>query len=488
VPGFNDAHLRLLDGGLALGGVDLDSLTTLAAVEREIATWAALHPDAPWVVGRGWHRDMFSGARPTRQLLDRIVADRPAYLASADGQAGWANTAALRAAGITKQTADPPNGTIVRERSGEPSGALLQTAADIVARRVARPSRDAQLAAIRSAIREAHRLGITSVQNAGGGPDSLELYGFLRQAGELDLRVYDALPIDGPLDAEALDRLDAVAEAYPDDPILKAGAVELVLDGSVESGAAALLEPATGAVASRAVTRFDQAALNLLVASLDRRGWQILIDATGDAAVRMAVDAFAHAAAVNEAPARGRRHRIARIEAIDEADVPRIGALGLTASMLAPRLLAAQRPSSWAERLGPTRAAHAWPFRQLLRDGGRIVLGSGWPAGPLDPRIGLLAAVNRPGAEDRLPLTDAVDADTRHAAWASFDDHRKGVIAPEMLADLVILSKDIFTLPPEALTEAEVEMTIFGGRIVYDRSSLMTSERSVNKMDRQVTK
>lgn len=487
LPGFNDAHTHLLDGGLALGTIDLTQLSTLDAVEREIAMWARLHPDAPWIVGRGWRYEMFPGGLPTRQMLDRVIARRPVFLTSYDGHTGWTNTAALAAAGITRQTRDPVNGTIVRDaRSGEPSGALKESAMALVTRHMPPLSRAAELSALKSAIGEAHRLGITSVQDSGGSPRDLELYGELRRRGELDLRIYESLAVDAPLAPSQLDALDTVAKTFPDDPLLKTGAVTLTLDGAVESRTAALLAPYAGQTEIRGEPWLDQATLDAAVAELDRRGWQVQIHATGDRAVRMGLDAIQHAIETNPEPERGRRHRLEHIETIDPADIARLGALGVIASMQPYHALpAAGQPSLWSTNLGSARAARGWLFGSLTKkDRGRLVFGSDWPVTSLDPRLGLFVAVNRTTLDgrpdggwlpnERLPLASAVAAYTRHAAWASFDDHRKGVVAPDMLADLVVLSKDIFALPGGDLADANVEMTIFDGHIVYDRSSFMT--------------
>lgn len=496
LPGFNDAHAHLLDGGRALSEIDLTSLSTLEAVEREIASWAKLHPDAPWVVGRGWHYEMFPGGSPTRQILDRIVGDRPAFLTSADGHAGWANSAALAAAGVTRLTDAPAHGTMAREARGEPSGTLEDEAMALVTRHLPARDRATELAAVKSAIRNAHRLGITSVQNASGSTDDLELYRELRRAGDLDLRVYESIAVEAPLSAPALDALDTVVRSFPDDPLLKSGAVTLTIDGAVESRDAALLEPYAGRTDTGDV-RIDQAALNAAVTELDRRGWQVLLQTTGDRAVRMGLRALQYAAKTNPEPERGRRHRLEHLETIDPADLDRFGALGVIASMQPSQALPARAALAlWTDRLGAERAVRGWLIGSLLKHDARVIFGSDWPAASMDPRLGLHVAVNRTTLEgepeggwvpaERVALAAAVDAYTRHAAWASFDDHRKGILAPDMLADLVILSKDLFAQRSATPTAAEVEMTIFDGQIVYDRSSFLTERKTPGTRTRAV--
>ena len=483
LPGFNDAHAHLMSGGLSLGEIDLLDAKTLPDVEASIRTWAELNPDRAWVTGRGWYYDAFSGGLPTRQILDALVPDRPAYLTSYDGHSGWANSKALKLAGITRRTANPAHGVIVKDpRSGEPTGVLKESAMGLVTALLPRPTRDERLAALRAAITLANRRGITSVQNAGVAPDELALYDELRRTQALDVRVYAALSAASDITSEELDAFDQLREKYPDDPMFKTGAVKLMADGVIESHTAAMLEPYADQPAARGEPQMSADALNRLVADLDKRGWQVLIHAIGDRAIRMGLDAFERAATANPDPARGRRHRLEHIETIDPADVPRFKTLGVIASMQPyhslpdPALMGA-----WSASVGEERAARGWLFGSIARAGGLVAFGSDWPVMSRDPLLGLHVAVNRMTPEgipadgwiptERLTLRQAIDAYTRNAAWASFDEHRKGTLERDMLADLVILTKDVFALPPARLSEAEVAVTVFDGRIVYQRST-----------------
>ena len=478
VPGFNDSHLHLLSGGLAFSELDLSGATTLEVVKASIADYAAAHGDREWIIGRGWIYDAFDGL-PTKQQLDALVPDRPAYLTAYDGHTGWANSRALKLAGITRKTRNPANGTIAKDqRTGEPTGALSEQAMDLMEQALPQPTRAEQLDALRHAIGEAHKFGVTSVQNASGSPDELDLYGTLRESGDLELRAYNALSVDPTITETDLDRLDAIRKKYPDDPLLKAGAIKLIVDGVVESHTAALLAPYAD-VASSGHPNYTPAQLNRLVTLLDRRGWQVLIHAIGDRGVRMALDAFEVAQAANPPPARGRRHRIEHIETIDPVDVPRFAKLGVIASMQplhsnpAPELM-----RLWSKNLGPDRAARGWLYGSLLKSGARVAFGSDWPVVTLDPRLGLHVATTRTSPEglpdggwlpeERLTLEQALDAYTAGAAFASFDEQRKGTLAPGMLADLVVLTSDIFA-PDAKLLDAQVALTIFDGRVVYDR-------------------
>jgi predicted amidohydrolase YtcJ len=484
LPGFNDAHVHLLDGGLSLSMLDLGGASTMEAIAARIREYATAHPDRPWIEGQGWYYASFPGGAPTRQQLDALVPDRPAFIAAFDGHTGWANSKALALAGITRHTRSPQNGAIVKDpRSGEPTGVLKEAAQDLVAKVMPQPTRADRLKALRAAIREAQRLGVTSVQNASGSPDELDLYDELRTSGDLQLRVYSALSLDGELTPALATDYAAVRKKYPDDPLFKAGAIKLIADGVVESYTAALLQPYANK-SVRGTPRYTSEALDALVTALDRDGWQILTHAIGDRAVRMALDAYQHAADANPVPAHGRRHRVEHIETIDRDDIPRFGALGVIASQQPYHgTPVVDEPDIWSANLGPVRASRGWASRSIADAGGRIAFGSDWPVMTLDPRYGLYTAVMRQtpdgrpadgwNPEERLALPAAIDAYTSGAAYASFDEHRKGRLERDMLADIVILSSDIFA-PDARILDAVVDTTIFDGKVVYTRTPATT--------------
>ncbi|MCL4847680.1 MAG: amidohydrolase [Acidobacteria bacterium] len=481
LPGFNDAHAHFVSGGLALEQANLLDAATLAEIERAIVDFAAAHPESPWVLGRGWYYQPFPGGLPTRELLDRLVPDRPARMVAYDGHTDWVNSKALELAGITRTTPDPPNGEIVRNpRTGEPTGVLKEAARHLVRAVVPEVTVDDQRRALAAATAEAHAHGVTSVHNAHGRAGDLELLREARAMGELKVRVYHALSLDVPPGEEALIELELLRERFPDDPLLKAGVVKLMVDGVIESHTAAMLEPYADRPATAGEPMADADALDDLVARLDAAGWQVMIHAIGDRGVRMALDAFEHAAKVNPAPERGRRHRIEHIETIDPADVPRFAELGVIASMQPFHANPAPNQIDvWAAAIGPERAARGWAYRRIVEAGGTVVFGSDWPVVDIDPRLGLNMAVNRTTpqgkpeggwhADERLPLASAVDAYTSAGAFASFDEHRKGRIEPGMLADIVVMSADIFGQPSARLLEAVVVFTIFDGKVVYER-------------------
>lgn len=477
VPGFNDSHVHLLSGGLSMEHLDLIGATSLEAIQAAIGEFAAAHPDRPWIRGRGWYYEPFPGGLPTRQQLDALVPDRPAYFTAYDGHTGWANSRALDAAGITAASPSPANGVIVKDaRTGQPTGVLKESAMRLMTNAMPPATHDERLTAVRRAIALAHEHGVTSVQVAGGTTGDFALYDELRRQGDLDLRVYGALSVAPGLGAADLAQLEATRTRFADDPVLKAGAVKLMLDGVVESHTAALLEPYANR-ATKGHLNFTQAELERVVSMFDRRGWQVFVHAIGDGAVRSALDAFAHARLANPPPPRDRRHRIEHVETIDPADVPRFAELGV---------VAAQQPfhgnpsqiDLWTANLGDSRAGRGWLSRSLLTGGARVAFGSDWPVVPIDPRLGLHVATTRTSPDglpeggwipaERMTVASAVDAYTAVGAWASFDEHRKGTLAPGMLADIVVLTSDIFA-PDARLLDTAVALTIFDGRVVFDR-------------------
>ncbi len=486
LPGFNDSHSHLLSGGLSLAHLDLLEATTFDAIQTAITEYAAAHPDRPWIRGRGWYYEPFPGGLPTRQQLDQLVPDRPAYLTAYDGHTGWANTKALAAAGITRRTPNPKNGTIVKDpRTGEPTGVLKEAAMSLVTRALPPVTREDRLAALRRAIDLAHEMGVTSVQNAGGSVDDFTLYDELRTQGELDLRVYNALSALAGFSEKDLEAFEAARTRHADDPVLKGGAVKLMLDGVVESHTAAMLDHYANR-ATKGQANFTQAELDRIVTMLDARGWQVFIHAIGDRGIRSALDAFEHAAMANPPPPRGRRHRIEHIETIDPADIARFGALGVIASQQpyhgspAPNQI-----DVWKANLGEPRASRAWVYHSLKNKGAALAFGSDWPVVSMDPRLGLHVASTRTSVDgvpeggwipdERLTLAEAVDAYTAGAAWASFDEQRKGTLEPGMLADIVVLTSDIFA-PGARVLDARVALTIFDGRVVFDREQIDKTE------------
>ena len=480
LPGFNDSHVHFIGGGTGLERVNLLGAETLDAIKSAITAFAESHRDQPWVLGRGWYYSPFAGGLPTKEILDELVPDRPAYMTCYDGHTSWANSKALALAGITKDTPDPQNGEVVRDpKTGEPTGVLKEAAMQLVAKVLPETTNGDRLRAIRAAVKEAHRLGITSVQEAGTGPERIALFEDVRKAGELQVRVYAAMGVGADTTEAEADALDAIRTRYANDPVIRIGAVKLMADGVIESHTAMMLGP----YANKPETgepMMSPADLQRVVNLFDRRGWQIFTHAIGDGAVRMTLDAYKTASRTNPAPLRGRRHRIEHAETIDPADIPRFASTGTIVSFMP--FHANPTPAQldvWTANIGPERASRGWIARTLLDSGARLTLGSDWPVVSLDPRLEINMAVTRKTPdgtppegwlpEQAITLDEAIAGLGEWAAYASFEDHRKGKLAPGYLADVVVLSADIFTLPADKLLDAQVDVTIFDGKVVYER-------------------
>ena len=477
-PGFNDSHVHFIGGGITLGDVDLAGLTTLAQVQDTIRAFAAAHADVAWVEGRGWLYSPFPGGSPAKDQLDAAVPDRPAVMTCYDGHSVWVNSKALALAGITKDTPNPANGLVVKDpRTGEPTGHLKESATALLDTVKPKRTEADRRAALRKAVSHAHRFGITSVQNAGTSFEDLALYQQALRAGELQVRAYLAMSTSSSTTEADLDRMEEARKALGNDPTLTTGAVKIYADGVIESRTAAMLAPYAHSGSSGAPNMSaDQ--LDHLVAMVDKRGWQILIHAIGDRAIRMSLDAFERAAAANAAPARGRRHRLEHIEAIAAAEIPRFGKVGAIASQQPMHVplgdMNAEHPSGpWPDNVGPDRYSRAWAWKSIQDAGGRLTFGSDWPVAPLDPGLGLWVVTTRKGpqnaADQKLSMSEAIDGYTRWPAYASFEEQRKGTLAPGMLADIVVLTTDAFTNPPAKAGDVVVDTTIFDGRVVYER-------------------
>jgi predicted amidohydrolase YtcJ len=480
-PGFEDAHIHLMSGARNLERVDLTEETTLAGVQERIRRFAQAHPGSPWVVGRGWVYGSFPGGLPTREQLDAVVPDRPAYMDCYDGHTGWANSKALALAGITRDTKDPENGTIVRDpETGEPTGALKEAAGTLVEDRIPEPDPERHYALLLRALALLNRAGITAVQDAGWTPEEvarfLPLLERARADGRLTVRArltVDIAPDDpGPGIAEAVRLRDRYREG-----LMTFGGVKGYVDGVIEAHTAAMLAPWTDDPSlGRGTPRWEQAALDKAVAAADEAGLQVWLHAIGDRGIRMALDAYAAAAAQNGP--RDRRDRVEHVETIDAADVPRFAALGAVASMQPLHANPDQNNEAvWSRNIGPERAGRGFAWRLIERGGGRLVFGSDWPVVTPDVFRGLYCAVTRKTREGTpaggwLPqLAVSVDSALRHytidAAWAGFGEKERGSITVGKRADIVVLSRNILAGPPEDILQARVLLTLLEGKAVW---------------------
>ncbi|HYI66117.1 MAG TPA: amidohydrolase [Candidatus Limnocylindrales bacterium] len=478
MPGFNDAHMHLRDGAISLDRLDLFGLASLDAVQDAISSYAAARPDQPWIAGRGWLYAAFPRGMPTRQQLDAAVPGRPAYFECFDGHSGWANSRALELAGITGETIDPPDGRIVRDATGQPTGALKERAVELVDRLLPVPDDDELPALFERALRRAAALGITAVQDAWGRPDELRILRALEADGRLPVRFRLALEMLPGLDRERhsarLDGFEALRAEKPDGQRLRTGILKSFLDGVVEARTAHLLRPYPG-TETRGDPRWQDIELREAVALADERGWQVELHAIGDAAVRQALDAFA---ALGPGRAAARRHRVEHIETIHRDDLPRFAQLGVVASMQPMHAVAGGgQVDVWRDNLDPAVAESGWRLRSLLRSGAVLAFGSDWPVVPIDPMLEIHAAVRRqtpdgePSGgwlpEEGVAVADALAAATWGSAYAEHTERERGHLAPGAMADVVVLDRDLLREDTRAIAGTRVLLTVVGGEVVH---------------------
>jgi predicted amidohydrolase YtcJ len=470
VPGFNDAHVHFLSGGFGLLSVDLREAKDEADLARRIGEHARSLPKGTWIQEGNWdHENWPSKAPPTRQLIDPVTPDHPVFVQRLDGHMALANSLALRLAGISHETKDPPGGTVLRDASGEPTGILKDNAEDLVARIIPEASREMNLRAARAALAEAARRGVTTIQD-NSSVDALPTYQQLRARGELTARMYVWRY------ADAMEPLvKAGVRTGLGDEWIRLGALKILADGSMGSGTAAFFEPYADDPKTSGLLLHPVPELERMIRDADAAGFQLAVHAIGDRANALVLDAFEKAAKANGP--RDRRFRIEHAQVVRKQDLARYKALGVVASIQPSHCIDDMR---WAEkRIGPARCRDAYNFRSFTAAGIPVAFGTDWFVEPLDPRLGLYAAVTRelpaggpPGGwfpEEKIPLEDAIDLYTRGSAYAEFAEKDKGTLEPGQLADLVVFAADLFKVPPRQILTTPVDLTIVGGRIVYER-------------------
>ncbi|MFN2455666.1 MAG: amidohydrolase [Pyrinomonadaceae bacterium] len=509
-PGFNDAHIHFLGGGLALLQVDLNGARSLDEAVQRVAAKVREVSAGAWITGRGWDHTLWSGKSfPTRQDLDTAAPRNPAYFYRVDGHVVWANSAALAAARITRETPNPTGGEIERDAQGEPTGILKETAAALLTKVVPEPTHDEKIAAIERSLAEARRYGITSVTDIyritpddTRGYETTKLYRELLRRNRLTARVSVWQNFDNPL-AELIRQREEF-KTFNDDPRrLRLGALKGYIDGSLGSRTAALIAPYTDDAHNSGIPRHTPEELTKMIVERDAAGFQIALHAIGDSANRIALDGF-EAAARNphdevvalqanvsfskkeatelkrnaEQESAQRRHRIEHAQVVAPADFARFRDLKVVASMQPSHAISDKR---WAQdRLGEYRVLGAYAWHTMRAFGVHTPFGTDWPVEPINPYLGLYAAVTRRSPDgnppngwwpqERLTIADAIRAYTTESAYASFEETEKGQLLPGMLADLCVHSRDLLTIKPEDILRTEAVMTILGGKVIYERT------------------
>ena len=485
VPGFQDAHVHPISGGIDRSQCDVRESRGRDAVLATIRAYAEANPDVPWIIGSGWYMADFPNGTPRREDLDAVVPDRPAFLPNRDGHSTWVNSRALELAGIDRDTADPADGRIERDPDGTPAGTLHEGAAELVERLMPAPGPDDMLAGLRLAQAYLHSLGITAWQDAIVRPEDHAIYRRAAEEGWLTARVEAAMWWDRSRGDEQVDEL---VQRSREGSVgrLRSNSVKLMQDGVLETFTGAMLDPYLGddgqPTANRGISFIDPDALPGFVTRLDAAGLQPHFHAIGDRAVRESLDAVAAARAANGLT--DTRPHIAHIQVIHPDDVPRFAALGVTANAQ-PYWACheAQMDHLTIPFLGPERTTWQYPFRSLLRSGARLAMGSDWSVSTPNPLLEMEVAVTRVADEsrgvrapflpdERLSLDEAIAAFTLGSAWVNHLDADTGTITTGKLADLAVVDRDLFAADAGPIGDGRVIGTFVGGTAVFEDPAL----------------
>jgi predicted amidohydrolase YtcJ len=470
MPGFNDAHLHLGSAAQAKLSVNLEGAQSLAEFQKRIRERVAQTKPGDWITGRGWDHTLWSPAKfPTRQDLDSISIQHPMLFTHISGHVAVANSKALELAGITATTANPPGGEIEHDAQGQPDGMLKEGPAyGIVAKKIPADTPEQRRKGIELALAEAAKYGVTSMQDNSSWTDFLA-YGDLKKAGKLTARITEWLPFDLPMERLEQMRRDGGTT----DPWLKTGSLKGFMDGALGTGTAALLAPYSDDPKTSGILESHPEDLNKMSVERDKAGFQIAFHAIGDRGNRVALDAFAAVVASNGA--RDRRDRIEHAQIVAPDDFARFGSLKVIASMQPSHQTTDMR---WAEkRLGAERIKGAYAWRTMLNHGVTLAFGTDWPVEIINPMRGLHACVTRQlpdgtptegwQPQEKTSMDECIRAYTAGAAFAEFEDGKKGQLVPGQFADMIVLSGDVTKIPSGGILQVKVLNTIVGGRIVY---------------------
>jgi predicted amidohydrolase YtcJ len=481
LPAFQDAHIHPISSGVVYAaGCKLEDADTADAYVKGVKECAAKHEGKGWIRGDGWSLPAFENGLPNKRLLDSAVPDRPVYLESKDGHSAWVNSLALEAAGITRDTPDPKGGRIDRDAQGNPSGSLQDGAMSLVDAKIPPYTAEERQAGLRYALRMLASYGVTSFQDANVSRPELEAYRALDERHELTARVVGSIWWERTEGLEQIPRILALRREFTKGNV-RATTVKIMQDGVLETQTAALLEPYVGKGDQKGIPMVEPELLKKAVTALDKERFQVHFHAIGDAAIRQCLDAIEAARRKNGV--RDSRHHIAHIQLFHPDDIPRFRSLGVVANF--------QPLWAYADEyiedltlpfLGPSRQRWIYPIGSLLRSGAVVAFGSDWSVSSANPLEELEVAVTRMGPNgetrepflpaERIDLKDALAAFTLNAAYVNFQEDRTGSIEPGKLADLIVLDRNLFTIPPEQISETRVLLTLFGGRPIYGDWSL----------------
>jgi predicted amidohydrolase YtcJ len=483
MPGFNDAHMHLVEAGFKRLTVDLTGARSIEEFRERIRKRLAAAEPTEWVTGFGWDETLWHNKElPTRWDIDEVTTDHPVFLKRTDGHVAVANTLALKMAHVTLASKDPEGGEIARDLSGAPNGILRETAQDLVSALIPAPTPDKSWQAIDASLQDIAQSGVTSIQDfSGGSADKFaayfKIFEQLEQEAKLTARISEWLPF-----AEPVNTLKKLRDSHAQsDPMLHTGMLKAFMDGSLGSHTAAMLQPFADDPKNSGLPQFEQSKLNEMAKERAQAGFQLGFHAIGDRGVQMALDAFAEAE--NSARSKGvkapdgsqnYRFRVEHAQVTNPAQVSRFRQLNVIASMQPCHLLTDMH---WAEsRLGPQRAMHSYAWAEFVNHGVTLAFGTDYPVESVSPFRGIYAAITRKGEDgkqeyypsQKLTIEQAIAAYTTGSAFAEFAEKEKGLLAPGMFADFIVLDRDITAVAPEKILDTRVLRTVVAGKTVHE--------------------
>jgi predicted amidohydrolase YtcJ len=475
VPGFIDSHVHFVDGGFRLASVQLRDAATRAEFVKRLSEFAGTVPSGTWITGGDWDHSLWGGELPTRDWIDAGTPNHPVWVSRLDGHMALANSAALKAAGVTRETRDVSGGEIVRRQDGEPTGLLKDNAMTLVQTVVPPPSDETRDRALRAAMQYVAARGVTTIHNMGSWAD-LATFERARRARTLTTRIYGVVPLaDWERLRDVVSRKEYGGVDGRGDDWLRVGGLKGFVDGSLGSHTAAFHEPFDDAPQDRGLLVNTPDNLHRWISGADGASLHVMVHAIGDRANGLLLDIFERVA--REHGSRDRRFRVEHAQHLSPADIPRFARLGIIPSMQPYHAIDDGR---WAEKYIGDRINTTYAFRALIDAGARLAFGSDWFVAPPAPLEGIYAAVTRRTIDDRNPhgwvpeqkisVEEALRAYTADAAYASFDEARKGTLTPGRLADFVMLDRNIFEISPEEIGKVQVLMTLVGGQRVFERT------------------
>jgi len=478
MPGFNDAHAHLIDGGFEKMNVNLVGVKSLDEFRERIRAKVDTVAPGDWILGDGWDENLWPvKALPSRWDIDEITTDHPVFLGRVDGHIAVANSRALQLASITIASRDPKGGKIDRDANGQPTGILRETARQAVQDAVPKPTHDKRRQAMELALAEAASWGVTSVQDNSGSWEDFQVLEELEKSGKLTARISEWLPFDDPVD-----KLDERRKSHPaSDNMLHTGMLKGFMDGSLGSHTAAMIEPYSDDPKNSGLPRYDAPKLNEMTKERVLAGFQVGFHAIGDRGVQMALEAFADAEKAGKdkkvKAANGGddyRLRIEHAQVVTPLEIVKFRDLKVIASMQPSHVLTDMQ---WAEaRLGPKRAEHSYAWAEFLKRGVTLAFGTDFPVEPISPFRGLYAATTRTSEsgkqqyypDQKISMDQAIAAYTTGSAFAEFAEKETGLMVPGMLADFVVLDRDVTAVVPQKLLQTKVLRTVVGGKTVYE--------------------